>query len=59
MAIQFKDQLDAAAEQSSQAYFATLLEKNQCLFAALEVQRLAQGIGYISQLLEFSRSTIE
>ncbi len=60
MTFQFKDQLDAAAEQRSQAYFATLSEKDQRRFAALEAQRLGHGgIGYIAKLLGVSRSTIE
>lgn len=60
MAFVFENQLDEAAEQRSQAYFATLSEKDQRRFAALEAQRLGHGgIVYITKLLGVSRSTIE
>ena len=60
MAFSFQNQLDEAAEQRSQAYFATLSEKDQRRFAALEARRLGHGgINYITKLLGVSRSTIE
>lgn len=60
MAYAFQNQLDEAAERRSQAYFATLSEKDQRRFAALEAQRLGHGgIIYIAKLLRVSRSTIE
>ncbi len=60
MAFVFQNQLDEAAEHRSQAYFATLSEKDQRRFAALEAQRLGHGgIIYIAKLLGVARSTIE
>lgn len=60
MTFAFRNQLDEAAERRSQAYFATLSEKDQRRFAALEAQRLGHGgIIYIVKLLGVSRSTIE
>ncbi len=60
MAFQFENQLDEAAEQRCKAYFATLSEKDQRRFAALEAQRLGHGgVVYIARLLGISRSTID
>ncbi|GAB5515778.1 MAG: hypothetical protein Rhob2KO_35030 [Rhodopirellula baltica] len=52
--------MDEAAEQRSRAYFATLSEKDQRRFAALEAQRLGHGgVIYIAKLLGVSRSTVD
>lgn len=60
MAFAFQNQIDEAAERRSQAYFATLSEKDQRRFAALEAQRPGHGgIIYIAKKLGVSRSTIE
>jgi hypothetical protein len=60
MAFTFESQLDEAAQRRSKAYFATLSEKDQRRFAALEAQRLGHGgIIYIARLFGISRSTID
>jgi hypothetical protein len=60
MAFTFENQLDEAAQRRSKAYFATLSEKDQRRFAALEAQRLGHGgIIYIARLFGISRSTID
>ena len=52
MAFAFQNQLDEPAERRSQAYFATMSEKDQRRFAALEAQRLGRGgIIYVAKLL--------
>ena len=60
MAFLFQNQLDEATQRRSKAYFATLSQKDQRRFAALEAQRLGHGgIIYIAKLLGVSRSTID
>ncbi|WP_461507972.1 hypothetical protein [Rhodopirellula baltica] len=60
MAFAFQNRMDEAAEQRSRAYFATLSEKDQRRFAALEAQRLGHGgVIYIAKLLGVSRSTVD
>lgn len=60
MTFTFQNQPDEATQLRSKAYFATLSEKDQRRFAALEAQRLGHGgVIYIAKLLGVSRSTID
>ncbi len=60
MAFQFDNQLDAATEQNMQDFFATLSEKDQRRFAALEAKQLGYGgVKYVAEVLNCSQRTIE
>ena len=60
MAFQFDNQFDAATERSMQDFFATLSEKDQRRFAALEAKQLGYGgVKYVAEVLDCSRRTIE
>jgi hypothetical protein len=60
MAFQFPNRLAAATEQHMRDFFATLSEKDQRRFAALEAKQLGHGgIAYVAQVLPCSRRTIE
>ncbi len=60
MAFQLDHRLDAATEQNLRDFFATLSEKDQRRFAAIEARQLGHGgIGYIAGVLGCSRRTIE
>jgi hypothetical protein len=60
MAFQFANRLDAVTEQNMRGFFATLSEKDQRRFAALEARQLGHGgIRYVAELLGCSRRTIE
>ena len=60
MAFQFNNRLDAATEQNMRDFFATLSEKDQRRFAALEAKQLGYGgVKYVAEVLDCSRRTIE
>jgi len=60
MAFQFDNRLDAATEQNMQDFFATLSEKDQRRFAALEAKQLGYGsVKYVAEVLSCSQRTIE
>jgi hypothetical protein len=60
MALQFSDRLDAATEQSLRDFCATLSEKDQRRFAAVESRQFGHGgIEYVAEVLGCSRRTIE
>lgn len=60
MAFQFENRLDAVTEQQMRDFFATLSEKDQRRFAALEARQLGHGgIQYVAEVLRCSRRTIE
>ena len=60
MAFQFDNQFDAATERNMQDFFATLSEKDQRRFAALEARQLGYGgVKYVAEVLDCSRRTIE
>ena len=60
MAFQFDNRFDAAIEQNIRDFFATLSEKNQRRFAALEAKQLGYGgVKYVAEVLDCSRRTIE
>ena len=60
MAFQFDNQFDAATEQNMRDFFATLSEKDQRRFAALEARQLGYGgVKYVAEVLDCSRRTIE
>lgn len=60
MAFVFDNRLDAATERNMQDFFATLSEKDQRRFAALEARQLGYGgVKYTAEVLNCSRRTIE
>jgi hypothetical protein len=60
MAIDFKRRLDQETEQKLCGFYATLSEKDQRRFAAIEATQLGHGgIKYVAQLLGCSTRTIE
>ena len=60
MAFEFDNRFDAATEQNMQDFFATLSEKDQRRFAALEARQLGYGgVKYVAEVLSCSRRTIE
>ena len=60
MAFQFANRCDAATEQNMRDFFATLSEKDQRRFAALEARQLGYGgVKYVAEVLSCSRRTIE
>jgi len=60
MAFQFDNRFDAATEQNMRDFFATLSEKDQRRFAALESKQLGYGgVKYVAEVLGCSRRTIE
>ena len=60
MAFEFDNGLDAATEQNMRDFFATLSEKDQRRFAALEAKQLGYGgVKYVAEVLDCSRRTIE
>ena len=60
MAFVFDNRLDAATEQNMQDFFATLSEKDQRRFAAIEAKQLGYGgVTYVAEVLKCSRRTIE
>lgn len=60
MAFQFDNRLNPATEQNMQDFFATLSEKDQRRFAALEARQLGYGgVKYTAEVLNCSRRTIE
>ncbi len=60
MAFQFDNRFDAATEKNMRDFFATLSEKDQRRFAALEARQLGYGgVKYVAELLSCSRRTIE
>ena len=60
MAFQFDNGLDTATEQNMRDFFATLSEKDQRRFAALEARQLGYGgVKYVAEVLNCSRRTIE
>jgi hypothetical protein len=60
MAFVFDNRFDAATERNTRDFFATLSEKDQRRFAALEARQLGYGgVTYIAEVLHCSRRTIE
>lgn len=60
MAFDFENRLDATTEQNMRDFFATLSEKDQRRFAAIEAKQLGYGgIRYVAEVLGCSRRTIE
>ena len=60
MAVDFIRRLDQETEQKLRGFYATLSEKDQRRFAAIEATQLGHGgIQYISQVLGCSTRTIE
>ena len=60
MAFQFDNQLDAATERNMRDFVATLSEKDQRRFAALQARQLGfGGVKYVAEVLNCSRRTIE
>lgn len=60
MAVQFDNRLDTAVEVNMRDFCATLSEKDQRRFAAIEARQLGHGgIKYVAELLGCSRRTIE
>ena len=60
MAFVFDNRFDAATERNMQDFFATLSEKDQRRFAALEARQLGYGgVKYTAEVLNCSRRTIE
>ena len=60
MAFSFRRQAEPLVEQRMRGFYATLSEKDQRRFAALEARRLGHGgIEYVAGVLECSRRTIE
>jgi hypothetical protein len=60
MAFAFRGQYDPDVEQRMRGFYATLSEKDQRRFAALEARQLGRGgIEYVAGVLECSRRTIE
>ena len=60
MAFQFHNKCDASTERNMRDFFATLSEKDQRRFAALEARQLGYGgVKYVAEVLNCSRRTIE
>ena len=60
MAFVFDKRFDAATEKNIQDFFATLSEKDQRRFAALQARQLGfGGVKYVAEVLNCSRRTIE
>ena len=60
MAFEFDNRLDVATERNMQDFFATLSEKDQRRFAAIEARQLGYGgVKYVAEVLSCSRRTIE
>ena len=60
MAFQFENALDPAVEQNMRDFFATLSEKEQRRFAAVEARQLGHGgTKYVAEVLGCSTRTIE
>lgn len=60
MAVQFDNRLETAVEDNMRDFFATLSEKDQRRFAAIEARQLGHGgIKYVAEVLGCSRRTIE
>lgn len=60
MAIDFSRRLDQETEQKLRGFYATLSEKDQRRFAAIEATQLGHGgIKYVAQVLGCSTRTIE
>ncbi len=60
MAFVFDNRFDAATERNVQDCFATLSEKDQRRFAALQAKQLGYGgVKYVAEVLNCSRRTIE
>ena len=60
MAFQFNKQLDVATERHMRDFVATLSEKDQRRFAALQARQLGfGGVKYVAEVLNCSRRTIE
>jgi hypothetical protein len=60
MAFVFDNRFDAATEQNMRDFFATLSEKDQRRFAAIQTKQLGfGGVKYVAELLNCSRRTIE
>ena len=60
MAFQFDNQLDSVTERNMRDFFATLSEKDQRRFAALQARQLGYGgVKYVAEVLSCSRRTIE
>lgn len=60
MAFEFDNKLDSETEQCMQDFYATLSEKDQRRFAALEAMQLGYGgVKYVAEVLGCSRRTIE
>jgi hypothetical protein len=60
MAFAFDKRFDAATEQNMRNFFATLTEKDQRRFAALEARQVGHGgIQYVAEVLGCARRTIE
>ncbi len=60
MAFDFDNRLDAETEQNVRDFYATLSEKDQRRFAAVESRQFGHGgIKYVAEVLGCSRRTIE
>lgn len=60
MAFEFDNRFEAATEQNMRDFFATLSERDQRRFAALEAKQLGYGgVKYVAEVLDCSRRTIE
>jgi hypothetical protein len=60
MAFVFDNRFDAATERNMRDFFATLSEKDQRRFAALQARQLGYGgVTYVAEVLNCSRRTIE
>lgn len=60
MAFDDRNRLDAATEQNVRNFYATLSEKDQRRFAAIEARQLGHGgIKYVAEVLGCSRRRIE
>jgi hypothetical protein len=60
MGFVFDNRFDEATEQNTRDFFATLSEKDQRRFAALEARQLGYGgVKYVAEVLNCSRRTIE
>jgi hypothetical protein len=60
MAFAFRRQYEPEVEERMRGFYATLSEKDQRHFAALEARRLGRGgIEYVAGVLSCSRRTVE
>ena len=60
MAFDDRNRLDAATEQNMRDFYATLSEKDQRRFAAIEARQFGHGgIKYVAEVLGCSRRRIE